>query len=62
MFPWMNKVFFTETKTFLPRLIKQESCRSWHCFYQSVYALNVRSVKILRRSVVKILIVLLIIQ
>ena len=32
MFPWMNKFLITEN-IFLPRLIKQESCRSWHCIF-----------------------------
>ena len=58
---WMNKFLFTENNL-LPRLIKQESCRSSHCIFQIVYALNTRSIKLLRRSVVKVLIMLLIKQ
>ena len=46
MFPWMNKFIFTEN-IFLPRLIKDESCRSLHSIFQSVYALNMRNTKIL---------------
>ena len=57
----MNEFPFTENN-FLPRLIKQESCRSWHCILQSAYALNTRSIKLLRRSVIKALIMLLIKQ
>ena len=34
IFPWMNKFFITEN-IFLPRLLKQESCRSSHCISQS---------------------------
>ena len=61
MFPWMNKVLFTENN-FLPRLIIQESFRSSHCIFQRVYTLNTRSINILRRSIVKVLITLLIKQ
>ena len=61
MFPWMNKFLFTENN-FLPRLINQESCRSSHFIFQSVYVLNTRSTKLLRKSVVKLLIMLLIKQ
>ena len=61
MFPWMNKFLFTEN-SFLPRLIKQESSWSSHYIFQSVYALNTRSIKLHRRSVVKVLIMLLIKQ
>ena len=45
---------FTENNLF-PRLIKQESCRS----SQIVYALNMRSIKILQRYVLKVLFTLL---
>ena len=38
MFPWMNKLFYKNN--FLPRLMKQERCRSWHCTFQSIYTLN----------------------
>ena len=57
----MNKFRLTEND-FLPRLIKQESYRSSHCIFQSVYALNTRSIKTLRRIIVKVLITLLIKQ
>ena len=33
MFPWMNKFLITEN-IFLPRLIKQGSCRSSHSMFQ----------------------------
>ena len=56
--PWITKFLFTDN-IFLPRLIKKESCRSSHCIFQGVYALNMRSIKILQRSVVKVLITLL---
>ena len=59
MFLWMSKFFFAESN-FLPRLIKQESYSSPHCIFQRYYALNPRSIKILRRSVVKVSITLLI--
>ena len=58
MFSWMNKFLFTENM-FLPRIIKQESCR---CIFQGVYALNTGSIKILQKGVVKVLITLLIKQ
>ena len=61
MFPWMNKFLFTE-KNFLLRLIKQEGCRSSYCIFRSVYALNTCSIKLLQRSGVKVLIMLLIKQ
>ena len=56
-----EKFLFTENN-FLPRLMKQESGRSSYCILQSVCALNTRNTKILRRSVVKVLITLLIEQ
>ena len=59
MFSWMNKFIFTENN-FLPRLIKEESYRSLHCIFYSAYSLNMRSIKILAKSVVKVLITLLI--
>ena len=34
MFPWMKKFLITENM-FLPRLVKQKSCRSSHCIFQS---------------------------
>ena len=52
LFTPVNKFIFTENN-FLPRLIKQESYSSLHCIFQSVYALNTRSIKINQRSVVK---------
>ena len=61
MLSQMSKFRFTENN-FLPRLIKQGNCRSSHCIFQSVYALNTRSIKILRRSVIKVLITPLIKQ
>ena len=51
----LNKFAFTENNG-LPCLINQESYSSPHCIFQSVYALNKRSIKILRRCVVKELI------
>ena len=51
----LNKFVFTENND-LPCLIKQESYSSPHCIFQSVHALNKRSIKILRRCVVKELI------
>ena len=39
MFPWMNKFLITEN-IFLPRLIKQESCRSWHCIFLKILSLE----------------------
>ena len=53
---------FLQKKKFLPRLIKQERFRSLHCMCQGVYVLNTRSIKSLRRSVVKVFIMLLIKQ
>ena len=47
MFLWMNNFLFTENN-FLPRLIKQENYSCPHCIFQSDYALNTRSIKILR--------------
>ena len=61
MFPWMNKFLITE-KIFLPCLTKQEIFRSSHCIFQSFSAMNTHSIKIVRRSVVKVLITLLIKQ
>ena len=61
IFPWVNKFLSTED-SFLPRLTKQESYSSSHCIFQSVYALNTRSIKIYRSSVVKVIITLLIKQ
>ena len=58
---WMNKFLFTENN-FLPRLMKQESCTSLYCIFHSVYALNTRSIELIRRIVVKVLIMLLIKQ
>ena len=57
---WLNS-FFTENN-FLPHLIEQESYSSPHCIFQSVYTLNTSTTKILRRSVVRVLITLLIKQ
>ena len=53
IFPWINKFLLTESYC-LPRLIKQENCRSGHCILHGFYALNTRSIKILRRSAVKV--------
>ena len=53
MLPWMNKFLITEN-IFLPRLIQQESCRSSHCIFQSISALNTRSKKIPQGSFVKV--------
>ena len=41
---WISKFLFTEN-SFLPCLIKQESFRSLDCVIQSVYTLNMRSIK-----------------
>ena len=62
MFPWWVKKFFLTENNFLPRVIKHESYSCTHCIFQSVYALNTRSIKILRRSVTRVLITLLIKQ
>ena len=35
MLSWMNKFLITENM-FLPRLVKQESCKSSHCIFQSI--------------------------
>ena len=60
--PWMKIFLFTEN-IFLPRLTKQESSRSLHCTSEVFMpCMNTRSIKILRRSVVKVLILLLIKQ
>ena len=56
IFPWINKFLFTENN-FLPRSIKQGSYSSPHCIFQSVYSLNTRSIKIHRRSVVKVYVI-----
>ena len=61
MFPWMNKFLITENM-FLPRLVRYEGCRSLHCIFQNFQALNTRSTRVLRMSVVKVLITLLIKQ
>ena len=57
-----RRVTFMESllQNFAISLIKQESYSSPHCIFQRVYALNTRSIKIPRRSVVKVLIMLLI--
>ena len=60
MFPWLNKFLLTENKQFFS--LKQESYSGPHCIFQSVYALNTRSIKTLRRSVARVLITLLIKQ
>ena len=49
-------------KQFSPSLNKTGKLQVSHCIFQSVYALNTRSIKLLRRSVVKVLIILLIKQ
>ena len=41
---WINKFLFTEN-SFLLCLIKQKSFRSLDCIIQSVYTLNMRSIK-----------------
>ena len=52
MFPWMNRFLFTENN-FLPRLVKQSRYISLHCIFQSVYALNMFSIKIHREVLIK---------
>ena len=61
MFSWMNKFRFTEN-SFLPRLVKQESCWSLHCIFQSVDVLNTCSIKDFRRSVAMLLMTIVIKQ
>ena len=46
----------------MKELMKQESCRSSHRIFQSFEVSNTHSIKILRRSVIKLLIMLLIKQ
>ena len=64
---WINSFFYRKQFSpsfnhgdilYLHGLIKQESYRSPHCIFQSVYALNTRSLKILRKSAVEALITL----
>ena len=50
MFPLMS---------FLPSLIREEGYNSLHCIFQSEFVLNTRSIKIHRRSNIKVLITLL---
>ena len=57
----MNKFFFTGNN-FLHRSIKKESYSSPYFIYQSVFALNMRSIKTHRRSIIKVLIMLFIKQ
>ena len=57
MFPWMNKFLITENM-FLPRSV----IGTLQLIFQSLYALNTRSTKVLRRNVIKALITLLIKQ
>ena len=55
------KFHFTKN-SFLPFIKQQKSFSSPHFVFQSVYALNTRSIKIHRRSFIKVLITLLILK
>ena len=61
MFLCMNKFFFTENN-FLSCLITQGSYSFPHCVFQSVYSLNTRSTKILRRNIIRVSVTLIIKQ
>ena len=57
---WINSLL--QKNIYITCLIKQESFRFSHCIFQSVYVLNTPSIKILRKSVVRVLITLLVKQ
>ena len=57
---WINSLL--QKNIYITCLIKRKSFRFSHCIFQSVYALNTPSIKILRRSVVKVLFTLLVKQ